>query len=201
MDEKQQPADWRDTGRAMSRATPVRIPLEPDRSASRRALDERVFVRFPAVLRAGVRLMQRLPLQSRLRRTLLARLFRRGFAATSRGDHELALVGYAPDCEIHVNESAGVAADLVGVHRGHGGWHHVVEGVLEVWEFKWEPEEVLDCGDRAVVTLRLETRGKGSSVPLSHRVFEAWTWRDGLVVRQEIFGVRQQALEAVGLRE
>jgi ketosteroid isomerase-like protein len=128
-------------------------------------------------------------------------VIRRGYAATSRGDHELALVGYAPDVEIHARDSTAVPADLLGVHRGHDGWHHIVQGVLEVWEFKWQPEEVLDCGHQAVIALRLETRGRGSGVPMSRRVFDVLSWRDGLVVRQEIFGDRQEALEAVGLRE
>jgi ketosteroid isomerase-like protein len=185
----------------MPQEKPVRIPLEAQLSASQRTLDERLIVRFPALLPVVLRFVQRLPLRSGLRRRFLARAIPRGYAATTRGDFELALAAYHPDVEMHVRDSAGVSADLVGVHRGHDGWRHIVQEVLDVWEFKWQPEEVLDCGRQAVITLRLETRGRGSGVPMTHRVFDVFTWRDGLVVRHEILGDQEEAFEAVGLSE
>ena len=176
--------------------------MAPDPEASRRTIDERVLVRFPALIPIVVRLVQSLPLHSRLRRSLIARGLRRGYAATSRGDYSLASLALSPDFEIHLSESARLPPDLVGVHRGREGWRHVVGEVIDVWEFAWVPEEVLDCGGgRSVVTLRLDSRGRSSGIPMSRRVFEALTWRDGLLVRQEVFGDQAQALEAVGLRE
>jgi ketosteroid isomerase-like protein len=131
----------------------------------------------------------------------MARTLRRGYAATSRGDYELSLIGYDPDVELHMTDSAMVSDDLVGVHRGHDGWRHLVGALVEVWDFKWQPEEAIDCGDQILVSLRLETRGRGSGIPITHRTFDVITWRNGLVIRQEVFGKREQALEAVGLRE
>jgi ketosteroid isomerase-like protein len=132
---------------------------------------------------------------------LLGRAIRRGYAATTRGDYELSLSFLDSNVEVEMRESAAVSADLVGVHRGHDGWLHLVGELVEVFEFGWLPEEVLDCGQQAMITLRLETRGRGSGVPISHYTFDVLTWRDGLVIRQEIFGDRQEALEAVGMRE
>ena len=185
----------------MSREKAVRIPLGPDPSPSRRTLDERLTVRFPPLARAASRAVRRLPLHSRVRRSLVGRAIRRGYAATTRGDYEVPLVVFDSNVEVHVRESAAVSADLVGVHHGRDGWLHVVGELIDVFEFGWHPEEVLDCGQQALITLRLETRGRGSGVPISRHTFDVITWRDGLVIRQEIFGNREEALEAVGLRE
>jgi ketosteroid isomerase-like protein len=111
------------------------------------------------------------------------------------------LVLYDPDVEIHARDSGAVAVDLVGVYRGHDGWHRLVSALFDVWELGWKPEEVLDCGDRVVVTLRIETRGRGSGIALSRHVFDVLTFRNGRVTRQEICGDRDEALEAVGLSE
>src|SRR2546423_7931812 len=106
----------------MSREQAMRIPLGTHPSPSRRTLDERLVVRFPSLARRVFAAALRLPLRSRLRRRILARAVRRGYAATSRGDYALSLTAYAPDVEMHVRESTAVADDLVGVHRGHDGW-------------------------------------------------------------------------------
>jgi ketosteroid isomerase-like protein len=185
----------------MSQGDAVRIRLGADPPAAR-SLDERVMVRVPALARLAGRAIQRLPLTSRLRRKFVARAVRRGYAATSRGDYALASLAYDPNVEIHMRESAAVSADLVGVYRGHDGWHRLIGELLDVWEFAWYPEEVLDCGERVLISLRIETRGRGSGIPLTRQMFDVLTWgRDGLVIRQEVFGEREQALEAVGLRE
>jgi hypothetical protein len=124
-------------------------------------------VRVPALARLAARMFQRLPLTSGLRRKFLGRAVRRGYAATSRGDYEVAWLVYDPNVEIHMRESAAVSADLVGVYRGYDGWHRLIGELLDVWEFAWYPEEVLDCGQRAMITLRIETQGRGSGIPLT----------------------------------
>src|SRR5512132_3977005 len=105
----------------MSQVAAVRIRLGAEPAASRRALDERLFVRFPSLSRVALRRVLGLPLHSRLRRKLVGRAVRRGYAATSRGDYELTLLAYDPNVELHVRDSAAISADLVGVHRGHDG--------------------------------------------------------------------------------
>ena len=55
----------------MSQEKAVRIPLRAS-SGSRRTLDERLVVRFPALAWVGARVILRLPVRSRLRRIALA---------------------------------------------------------------------------------------------------------------------------------
>ena len=159
----------------MSREKPVPIRLGADPSASRRTLDERLTVRFPALARTASRVVLRLPLHSRVQRSLVGRAIRRGYSATTRGDYEVPLVVYDSNVEVHMRESAAVSADLVGVHHGWDGWLHLVGDLVDVWEFRWHPEKVLDCGHQALITLRIETRGRGSGVPISRHTFDVLT--------------------------
>ena len=63
------------------------------------------------------------------------------------------------------------------------------------------PEEFVDRGDRVVVTVRLQGRGRGSGVEVDARFYDVYTLRDGLIVRMDQFTERTQALEAVGRAE
>jgi hypothetical protein len=54
----------------------------------RRTLDERIFVRFPALFRRVAAFWSRLPLRSRLRRLILLRLVALGTSAANRRDFD-----------------------------------------------------------------------------------------------------------------
>ena len=58
---------------------------------------------------------------------------------------------------------------------------------------------MIDFGVRTLVTTRQSGHGSGSGVAVSQRVFQVFTYRDGLVIRQEDFADRSKALEAAGL--
>jgi hypothetical protein len=64
-----------------------------------------------------------------------------------------------------------------------------------------EPEELLDLGERLISVTRISGHGSGSGVPVNQFLFQVFTFRRGLVAKQEDFGSREEALEAVGLRE
>jgi hypothetical protein len=68
-------------------------------------------------------------------------------------------------------------------------------------DIRWDPEEILDFGDRFLVTTQQTGRGSGSGVAVSEPVFQLFEIRRGLVVRQEDFLDRSKALEAAGLAE
>ena len=74
---------------------------------------------------------------------------------------------------------------------GSGEWH----------DYKVMPEEFVDRGDRVVVTVRLQGRGRGSGVEVDARFYDVYTLRDGLIVRMDQFTERSQALAAVGQAE
>jgi len=67
-------------------------------------------------------------------------------------------------------------------------------------DFHWEPKEILDFGDRLLVTAELTGHGSGSGVAVSERSFQLFRIRAGLSASQEDFTDRDVALEAAGLR-
>ena len=62
-----------------------------------------------------------------------------------------------------------------------------------------DPEELLDLGNRILVTTRQSGHGSGSGVAVGQSVFQLFTFRRGLVIRQEDFLDRSQALDAAGV--
>jgi hypothetical protein len=64
---------------------------------------------------------------------------------------------------------------------------------------RWEPEDVLDFGDRFVVSTEQRGRGSGSGVAVTQPVFQVFTLRRELVLRQEDFLDRPKALEAANI--
>jgi uncharacterized protein len=72
----------------------------------------------------------------------------------------------------------------------------------EVWEeFRTEPQQFVDAGDRVVVIGRWVGKGKGSGVEVQQPTAHVFTLRDARVVRWEFGYTRNQALEAAGRSE
>ena len=68
---------------------------------------------------------------------------------------------------------------------------------MEAFEdLRWDPEEIFDFGDKVLVMTQQRGHGSGSGVAVSERVFQVFTLRGGLVIRQEDFLDRSEALEA-----
>jgi ketosteroid isomerase-like protein len=178
----------------------ARPPLS-DRASQRRTLDERLFVRFPAVYRLLAAAMTRLPARSRLRRSIVAHRVWRAYAAANRRDFDLVLVGWDPESEYHPSGDL-MPPDLEPVFYGHDGYRKLWRYWLDAFDdIRWDPEEVLDFGDRLLVTAQQGGHGSGSGVAVNEPVFQLFTLRRGLVFRQEDFLDRTKALEAAGLSE
>jgi ketosteroid isomerase-like protein len=87
-------------------------------------------------------------------------------------------------------------------YRGH-------DGVIESWrqwlenfdEWGYELEQVRDCGDRVLATVREEGRGRASGATVSARNYLVMTFRDSKILRYQEFYDQGMALEAAGLRE
>ena len=181
----------------------VRTTLRPlsGRPDQRRALEEHLFLRFPTLSRALGDAFMRLPPRSRLRRLVLTRRIRQAYAAQGRRDFDAVLAGWDPACEYRPSRDL-LPPDLETVFHGH-------DGMLELWRYwrdafqdiRWDPEEVIDFGEKFLVTAQQSGHGSGSGVAVSEPVFQLFTLRRGLVVRQEDFRERSDALEAAGLSE
>ena len=71
---------------------------------------------------------------------------------------------------------------------------------FSAWEsYRAEAGEFIDAGENVVNVLH-EMAG-AADLFVERDLFQVWTFRDGLVVRWRTFETREQALEAVGLRE
>jgi ketosteroid isomerase-like protein len=87
--------------------------------------------------------------------------------------------------------------------------HHGVDGLIaflgewaEAWdEYTFEVLRVRDVGDLVIATARQRGQGKRSGVPIDDEVTFVFSVRKEKIVRLQMFGVEQQALEALGLAE
>jgi ketosteroid isomerase-like protein len=180
----------------------VRIALDPlsERASQRRSLDDHVAARFPVVNRLVADLLLRLPPRSRLRRSVLALRIRRADAAANRRDFDLVLAGWDPESEYRPSAEL-TPPDVEPVFHGHDGMRQLWQYWLDAFQdIRWEPEEILDFGEKVLVTTEQRGHGSGSGVAVSEPVFQLFTFRRGLVLRQEDFLNRSKALEAVGVR-
>jgi len=163
-----------------------------------RTFDQRVSVRFPAIYRALAGLLQHLPAGSGPRRRGLARQVARAYAAANRRDFAAVLVGLDPSFEYRPSRDL-MPPDAEPVFYGHSGyldvWRHWQEAFGDI---RWDPEEILDFGDRFIVTTQQRGTGSGSGVGVSEPVYQVFTLRAGLVLRQNDFLHWSEALEAAG---
>ena len=179
----------------------TRIPLPPlsERASQRRSLDQRLFVLFPALYRLVADRFMRLPPRSRFRRLMLAGFMTRVYAAANRRDFEVVLLGWDPGSEYRPSAEL-MPPDLEPVFHGHEGYLRLWRYWLDAFEdIRWDPEEMLDFGARLLVTTQQRGHGSGSGVSVTEPVFQLFTLRRGLVVRQEDFLDRSEALAAAGL--
>jgi ketosteroid isomerase-like protein len=88
-------------------------------------------------------------------------------------------------------------------HVGTDGLRRMFAEADEVWEeFRVEPLELIDAGDRVVVIVRVVGKGKGSGVEVTHHSAQIWALHDGRITRWEVgYADRHEALAATGLSE
>jgi ketosteroid isomerase-like protein len=124
-------------------------------------------------------------------------LVRRAFEAYNRDGPEAIMSFIHPDFETAVPGELSVEPDT---YRGRDGMRRYFESFYDVMdEVRFEPEEIIDAGDRVVVCVRLTTRARATGLSAEQRVTQVWTLRDGLAVRADAFLTREDALREVGL--
>ena len=120
------------------------------------------------------------------------------YEAIGRGDWDTAFRDTHPDFEYRIADRD----PRTGTYRGREEVRRALEDELEAFEeVVPEPEQFFLRGDQIVVFVRVRSRPKGSSATVEIRVAHLWTMRDGKAARFELFPVREEALEAVGLSE
>ena len=166
---------------------------------SSRGLEERLALRFPKAAAILARRVWRLPRRSRLRQALLRRVVVLGWDAMNRVDLEFGLALYHEDVE-SIFDPRAVSLGLAN-SRGREARRRTLSEVYgETGEMRFEPDELIDLGDdRLLVTGRMTGTGRQSGAPFELDWANLWTIDDGLVVRDQQFGDRAEALEAAGL--
>jgi hypothetical protein len=125
-------------------------------------------------------------------------LYRRGIEAFNSRNLDAFLALADPD----VVGISRVLAIEGSIYRGHDGTREWWNDLLGVFPgFTIEIVWVRDAGNLTVAELRNSADREGSATPLEELVWQVSEWRDGLVVRWEMFEREREALEAAGLSE
>ena len=175
---------------------PIALKARP-----RRGLEERIYLRFPSVVKFVTRALWRLPPRSWPRRAVLLRASRSGFDATNRGDFESSFMLYHPDVE-HITPPNLVELGFDPVYRGREARFEFQRRWSAEWgELRFEPEEMLDLGDRLLFVGRVKGSGLSSGAGFESDWAVLYTISAGQVIREQPFFDRREALEAAGLSE
>jgi ketosteroid isomerase-like protein len=179
-------------------------PVRRPRKRSRRTLRERLTLAAPRLARLLRVAVLRLPPASRLRRAFVAKALVDVYEAWNRRDWDAVLAMAHPEFEHHAISTPGAIAtlDMEEHSSGHEGYLHFMERWLESWEeFRLEPLEVIDFGNRVLVLVQRRGRGRGSGVEIDQPAGDIFTFEGGWVVHYDDYWAREDALEAVGLRQ
>ncbi len=89
-----------------------------------------------------------------------------------------------------------------GAFVGPAAFRDRIEALGDVFgEVRFEPQEFIDAGERVIVVLRQMARGRASGVTLEQSISHVWLIREGRGIELRVYSGRDQALEAIGLRE
>ena len=113
-----------------------------------------------------------------------------GFAAARRFLH--------PDFEM---VRTGIQFTESGTYRGDEAAKSMQDWMSAFQDYRVEPEEFIDAGDRVVVAQREFGRARTSSAELRETWYAVCMLREGKILRLEWFGDRTEALETAGLAE
>ena len=126
-------------------------------------------------------------------------LVHRSFEAVGRWDIETLCELYDP--EVHFSPLTGTRVESGG-YRGHSGVRDYFNEVADVWmEMRPYAEDIRTTGPHVVVLGGCAVRGRGSGAESDTPMAWVLTVRDGKITSHRGYRTREEALEAVGLRE
>lgn len=122
-------------------------------------------------------------------------LVRRGFEALSEGGVEALLPFIHPEFEVTTPANLASEPDT---YRGHDGIRRYFDSFYDAMdEIRFEPGEFREVGDRVVIApTTLIARGRTTGIQAQQEVVLAWSLRDGLAIRVEVFATLDEAMEA-----
>ncbi len=114
------------------------------------------------------------------------------------GPSEALLAFIAEDFE-YVNPPNAVE---LGIRHGHDGMLAAAASLSAAFDdYQHELGELLDLGDQVLGWIMFRARTRTVGLRYEKAEAQIWTLRDGLIIRFQWFHNRDEALEAVGLRE
>jgi ketosteroid isomerase-like protein len=129
-------------------------------------------------------------------------IVRRGYGLFAAGNLEGIAALFSADAELAGAGGLGVMGTAAGTVYGPEGFVTATEDAQEAFEeYHVEPEEFIDAGEAVVVPVRISGRGRASGAQLETHLAHLWVFRDGKIVRGEVYRTSAEALEAVGLSE
>jgi ketosteroid isomerase-like protein len=118
-------------------------------------------------------------------------LIRESYEALNEGRFDWVAEHVPPDFELVPPPGSGIPGRFVGPE----GVSRFYAEIADAWETaRTDVEEVVDLGDRVVVLGRIRNRGRTSGIELDVVAAHLWTVEDGVPVRVELIGDRQEAL-------
>lgn len=89
------------------------------------------------------------------------------------------------------------------------GTHHGREAMRSLYEenqanqsgYTVTPVELIDAGDKVITVVQVGGAGSASQIALDDQIAFIHTFKNGLVVREQTFRNREEALAAAGLSE
>jgi ketosteroid isomerase-like protein len=168
-----------------------------------RSMAERLAVLFPGVARHMVawvgRLWQSLPDRSRLRRRLAEFAVARSYAAFNRRDVHLLAVLHHPDCVIDLSHVPDWPEE--SIYRGRDGLQRYLSDWHDVWgEVEYLPRSMTDLGNGVLIESEMRAVGEASGIELKKTFTQVTESRNGMTWRIANYWDREEALQAVGLR-
>ena len=119
------------------------------------------------LLRALQRGFARLPPGSPLRRRWLKRTNALSWAAASREDYEVPLLSCEPDVEIRMAFEGARTVGLAESYHGHQGILDFFRDLRQdMADLRFEPEQVIDLGDRSAVRMAVIAVGRSGGVEI-----------------------------------
>jgi ketosteroid isomerase-like protein len=128
-------------------------------------------------------------------------IVRRVFDALERPDAGVRALWH-PDVEFDVSRDIWGALVGGGRYRGVEGVRSWMLDLYSAWEtMDLNCDELIDAGEHVIAVLSVRGRGRVSGIELEYRPAGVWTLRQGKIVRVVWLPTRDEALDAVGLRE
>jgi hypothetical protein len=121
-------------------------------------------------------------------------IVRQGFEALGEGDVEALLPLIHPEFEATTPRELAAEPDT---YRGPEGIRRYFESFYEAMDrVRFEPDDFIAVGERVVVPLTLQTRGRTTGIETAQKVVQVWEVKDGQAYRVDVYATLDDAMAA-----